>query len=399
MRRGRNMSAASPTFVVELTPSGRAAVAVVLVTGPEALPAIDRCFAAANRRQIADAPIGRVLLGRWGGPAGEELIVCRRAADQIEIHCHGGLAAVRAVTEQLCELACQPMNWQDWLGRTVADPIRAAAQIALAEAPTARTAAILLDQFHGALGAIMRQAMDGAAVGDWSATIKSLDAAIMHRAVGLRLTTPWQVVIAGRPNVGKSSLMNALVGYQRAIVCDLPGTTRDVVGATTAIDGWPVHFSDTAGLHDTADELEAAGIERANAALAGADLVLLIDDAAGRPDFATSYNVENLRGLAARLPRETMVLRVLNKIDLLPTQVLARAGNHYDALTSALAGQGIAALIAAVGRALVPAPPPAGAAIPFTADQVAQLKAARAAAERHDAAAVIASLRPLLVSD
>jgi tRNA modification GTPase len=399
MRRGLNMSAASPTFVVELTPTGRAAVAVVLVTGPEALRAVDRFFVAANRWQIADTPIGRILLGRWNGPAGEELIVCRRAADEIEIHCHGGLAAVRAVTEQLCEVGCQPMNWQDWLGRTVADPIHAAAQIALAEAPTERTAAILLDQFHGALAATTSRAMDGAAVGDWSATIKSLDAALRHRAVGLRLTTPWQVVIAGRPNVGKSSLMNALVGYQRAIVCDLPGTTRDVVGATTAIDGWPVHFSDTAGLHDTADELEAAGIERTNAALAGADLVLLIDDATGSPDFGMSNILEHARSLVACLPPESKVLHVLNKIDLLLPHDRDRANQHYDALTSALAGQGIGALVAAIGRSLVPAPPPAGAAIPFTADQVAQLEAARAAAERHDAAAVIASLRPLLVSD
>jgi tRNA modification GTPase len=390
------MSAASPTFVVALTPTGRAAVAVVLVAGPDALHVVDHFFVAANRRHIADAPIGRVLLGRWSGPTGEELIVCRRAADQVEIHCHGGVAAIRAVTEQLCAIGCQPMNWQAWLHCTAADPIRAAAQTALADAPTARTAAILLDQYHGALATAIRHAMEGAAACNWTAAIETLAKMLARRALGQRLTAPWQVVIAGRPNVGKSRLINVLVGYQRAIVCDLPGTTRDVVGVTTAIDGWPVHFSDTAGLRDTTDELEAAGIERANAALSTADLVLLVE---GLRDENHARASEQLGEVTIHVPPDTPILHVLNKIDLLPAQDLASAGNHYDALTSALAGNGIEALITAIGQVLVPYPPTAGAAVPFTADQIAQLEAARAAAERHDAAAVIASLRPLLACD
>ena len=73
-------------------------------------------------------------------------------------------------------------------------------------------------------------------------------------------------MLAGRPNVGKSSLTNALLGYTRSIVFDQPGTTRDVVTATTAIDGWPIEFSDTAGLREGSEPLEAAGIERAASA-------------------------------------------------------------------------------------------------------------------------------------
>src|SRR5690606_27241148 len=87
------------------------------------------------------------------------------------------------------------------------------------------------------------------------------------------LLTPWQVVLCGRPNVGKSSLINALVGYERTVVFDQPGTTRDVVSVETAIHGWPVIFSDTAGLRETESELEAAGIARARARLKQADLI------------------------------------------------------------------------------------------------------------------------------
>ena len=87
------------------------------------------------------------------------------------------------------------------------------------------------------------------------------------------------MVIAGPPNVGKSSLINALLGFQRAIVFDLPGTTRDVVTAVTALDGWPVELSDTAGLRSSDDPLELAGIEQAHRQAAAADCLLLVFDA------------------------------------------------------------------------------------------------------------------------
>ena len=138
---------------------------------------------------------------------------------------------------------------------------------------------MLLDQYHGALAAAIRATLAAAASGDWQTASATIDALLAHRGVGEHLTTPWRVVLAGPPNVGKSSLKNALVGYQRAIVCDLPGTTRDVVATTTAIDGWPIQLADTAGLRDAADELEAAGVARAARALAAADLVVLVDEA------------------------------------------------------------------------------------------------------------------------
>src|SRR5262249_54249639 len=95
------MASDASTVVVELTPSGRAAVAVVVVAGPDAVQAVDQCCLLANQHQIAVAPFNSILLGRWGGPNGEELIVCRRSSDTVEIQCHGGAAAVRAIIAQL----------------------------------------------------------------------------------------------------------------------------------------------------------------------------------------------------------------------------------------------------------------------------------------------------------
>ncbi len=85
-------------------------------------------------------------------------------------------------------------------------------------------------------------------------------------------------MLAGRINVGKSSLLNALAGYARAIVHPAPGTTRDAVAITAAIDGWPVELCDTAGLRAAGDAVERAGIDRARERLAAADLVILVTD-------------------------------------------------------------------------------------------------------------------------
>jgi len=378
------------TEVIELTPRGRGALAVVLVAGPEAVGAVDACFHAASGRSLAQEPIDRIVLGRWGGPDGEELIVCRRAAERVEVHCHGGVAAVGAVVEQLAERGCQRTTWQDWELRTDAVPLRAAARVALAAAPTQRTAAILLDQYQGALAAAVRTVLDAALADKWQEAASVLDELLRYRELGRHLTEPWRVVLAGRPNVGKSSLINALAGHTRAIVCDQPGTTRDVVTTTTAIDGWPIQLSDTAGLRDARDELEAAGVARAGAALGEADLVILIFDATEADDVAAPRYV-----FEARLPATARVLRVLNKVDLLSMQPTA-AG--HDVLTSAVTGRGIDALVSAIGRTLVPEAPAAGAAVPSTADQVAALEAARDAVARRDAAAC-ATLESLLRTD
>jgi tRNA U34 5-carboxymethylaminomethyl modifying GTPase MnmE/TrmE len=89
---------------------------------------------------------------------------------------------------------------------------------------------------------------------------------------------PWRVAIVGRPNVGKSSLLNAIVGFERAIVHPTPGTTRDLVTARTAVDGWPVEFIDSAGIRSGRDAIESAGIEQARQAIESSDLALVVLD-------------------------------------------------------------------------------------------------------------------------
>jgi tRNA modification GTPase len=143
------------------------------------------------------------------------------------------------------------------------------------------------------------------------------------------------VVIAGQPNVGKSSLLNQLAGREAAIVTDIPGTTRDVLREQIAIDGMPLHVIDTAGLRDSADPVEQEGIRRAWTEIAAADRILLLVD--NRQGFA----VED-QALRERLPAETGVTVIYNKIDLTGREPeLSPAEWGYELWLSVKTGAGL----------------------------------------------------------
>ena len=148
-----------------------------------------------------------------------------------------------------------------------------------------------------------------------------------------------QVVIAGPPNAGKSSLYNALSGVDNAIVTELAGTTRDVLRESISIDGLPVEIVDTAGLHDSPDRIEAEGIRRATASLQNADIVLWVEDVAGAE-----------RNAEVHLPDEASRIRVRNKIDLSGEPAGLIEAEVTTVAVSALTGAGIDALRLAIRR-------------------------------------------------
>jgi len=165
-------------------------------------------------------------------------------------------------------------------------------------------------------------------------------AAVLDRTQqGALLREGIKVVLAGQPNVGKSSLLNALAGAELAIVTPIPGTTRDKVSQTIQIEGVPLHVSDTAGLRETEDEVERIGVARSWDAIADADVVLFLHDLSriGQPDYEAEDKLitERLTGVDP-----SRILQVFNKADVLHGQDLAP-----DALTlSAKTGVGLAEL-------------------------------------------------------
>lgn len=400
------MKGKSPTRVVVLTPPGRSAVAVVLVEGPHAVAAVDACFRAANGKALERQPIDRIVFGRWrtndGGP-GEELIVCRTSPSSTEVHCHGGRAAVGAVQAALIEEGCVATDWREWTPSkdsldTESTTIAAEARIALAECVTEGAAAILLDQLNGALEDELRRVIAALDNGATDEAQRRLGELSERTSLGRRLTTPWRVVLAGAVNVGKSSLINALVGYERAVVYDEPGVTRDVVTTAAAIAGWPVQLTDTAGLRQPTGEIEAAGIEIARQAIAQADVVVLVE--AFEPGAQSTQFADDLPALCRELGLSTAVgdsaLWIANKADLAaPASGPAAAPLFVSALT----GDGIATLVDAIGQRLVPTPPPPGAAMVFTPRQADALNRASTAIAQNEAAAAQAALQALLADN
>ena len=161
------MTPGEATRVVLLTPGGRGAVATVLVAGAAAVESVDALFHPASGRPLAGEPMRKIILGRWqSAESGEEVVVCRQADDRVEIHCHGGDAAAAAIITSLVARGCQQVDWAEWVAFAEPDPTASAALVALAKAATARTAAILWDQYQGAFRRACQDISGKLAAGD-----------------------------------------------------------------------------------------------------------------------------------------------------------------------------------------------------------------------------------------
>ncbi len=347
-------------YFVQLTPPGRGAIATLRVEGPGAVETVQAQFHPNSGRPLTAYPPHRLVVGRFGDQRGEEIVVRRSRDGGVELHCHGGYATVAMIEEALVAAGCRRLPWRDWTTLHSGDPSRAAALVALADARTERAAAILLDQYHGALAGALAEIQRCIDRRDVAAARRQIDVLLGRANLGRRLVRPWSVVLTGRVNVGKSSLMNALAGYGRSIVHHVPGTTRDAVTAETVIDGWPVELCDTAGLRGQSDAIEWAGIQRAHQHLAQADLAILVFDR------SAPWSAED-QALADRWPT---ALLVHNKCDL-----PAAPGERPEGLlTSILDGDGIENLLRTIASRLVPDAPPSAAAVPFTAEQIDSLR-------------------------
>jgi tRNA modification GTPase len=378
--------------VCVLTPEGRGALAVLRLWGPGALAVADAAFRPVRGRSLAKTPPGQLRLGRIGAGRGDEVVAVVIDADptEVEIHCHGGPAAVALVVAALVDGGAERRQPGAWARHAAGPAIEAEALVDLARAPTLRIAEILLEQAQGALAGVVRELI--AAIGadaDPVTAIHDLETLRRHAAIGVRMVVGWRVVLAGRPNVGKSRLLNALAGYSRAIVDPAPGTTRDVVTVRTALDGWPVELADTAGVRDPEGPIEAAGIALARARQRAADLVVLV------LDRSEPWTQDDRALVAAARSAEAAAttLVVANKSDL-PAAWEPMPGTMR--LVSAERGAGIEPLISALGRRLVPMPPPPGAAVPFRPAHLRRIERAHAALQAGDRETALRHLGALL---
>ena len=339
-----------------LTGEGAGAIAVLSLSGPGALELASREFRPYKGVLLSETSPDCLRVGRMGSGLGDEVVaVWRGERPFVEIQCHGGPAAVSLVSQALLsggatlEESCQ----NDAVTKAVT--IEEQAALDLAKAPTLRSAGMLLEQCYGALRRSIESVIDAVDCQDFPSARTQIQALLSHSEIGTRLLTGWRVVLAGRPNVGKSRLLNTLAGYHRSIVSGIPGTTRDLVTVRTAIEGWPVSLTDTAGLRESSDVVERHGVRLAREAHAQADLVLLLLD-------SSSPLVEEDHQLLAEYPN---ALVVRTKCDLPPM------GDWPDldyVAVSAETGSGIEDLIRRVAGQVLPVVTGEPMGIPFRAE-------------------------------
>lgn len=254
--------------VRQLTASGRGAVAVLNVSGSspsEVSNTLARYFTAVNRLPLPDLPTHRILYGTWETEGTrEDVIVVRNGAAEWEVCCHGGVAAIDRIRQCLTDLDIQSHEEQS----DSLDDL-------LLQCPTVRTAEYILAHRRG-LNTELAELTDRISTDELRLRLRRM---LSFRRFATHLVKPWTVAIAGCPNAGKSSLLNAIIGYDRSIVFAQPGTTRDRVEASTVIDGWPYLLLDTAGVRDAADDqIESKGVSIAESTFASSDAALLVVD-------------------------------------------------------------------------------------------------------------------------
>jgi tRNA modification GTPase len=296
--------------------------------------------------------------------------------DVIELHCHGGPVAVRRVLDATLAAGARLAEPGEFTRRAFLngrmDLAQAEAVIDIIRAKTDRAMDAAVQQLRGELSSAVREIRDRllAVSAHLEADIDfpELDLEVQTQAEvdagcdwcleriggllagahrGKLLREGLHVVLAGRPNVGKSSLLNRLVRENRAIVTDIPGTTRDVIEEWVNIRGLPVVLADTAGIRETGDLVERLGVDRSRAMLERADLILLVVDAA---DGLTAED----RQLIALLPAGKPRFGVANKIDIAPGfnvgELSEAIGQSRVYAVSAQSGMGVDAVEEGIAR-------------------------------------------------
>ena len=358
----------SPDTIAAIATGGViSAIGILRVSGPASVDVMDLVFRPADGAKMSSHPDRELVYGALLDEKGEVLDLClctvSRAPhsytgeDTAELQCHGSPVVLTGEDttglESLFARGVRQALAGEFTRRAFLngrlDLTRAEAVIDIIEARTPLAAKNAAGQLSGAVQRSADRVYDSLRdicshyhavldypdediepfeLADYTRTLaeaeQSLGALLATYGRGRYLDKGVPVVIAGKPNVGKSSLLNALLGYDRAIVTDIPGTTRDTLSEGCVVGGVPLRLTDTAGMRTAADTVEAMGVERARSAVEGAELLLAVFDLS-RPWEAED---DDVLALAGRVPN---ALAVVNKCDL-------PSAWDPDSLTDAFAG-------------------------------------------------------------
>ncbi len=360
------------TIFAPATPIG-GAICMLRVSGSKS----DAALFALSEKNLSDHPrrMTRVRLTQNGRQLDDAMAVFYPAPnsytgeDMAEVFCHGGPAVVRAVQNALLSLGLRPAEPGEFTRRAFLngkmDLVEAEAVMDLIQSTAERAADAAMEQLQGRLSreiasveTLLTEALSGVSAAidypeeleedvfstlpeQLQAAEDALSTLIAQGKTGRVLREGLRVALIGRPNAGKSSLMNALLGYPRAIVTPQAGTTRDVLEEQLSLDGIPVRLFDTAGLRETEDEAEREGVSRALHAMQRADIALLLLDGStplAPQDMALVEQTRNAKCILlqtkADLPAAWELHALFEGKETL--KVSAKTGEGLDALTDAI---------------------------------------------------------------
>ncbi|MGM9588886.1 MAG: tRNA uridine-5-carboxymethylaminomethyl(34) synthesis GTPase MnmE [Faecousia sp.] len=372
----------SHTIAAISTGNQVSAIGIIRLTGDDCIAIAQKVITLKSRNLLSEAPNRKLLLADLHDKQGRTIdgccvVVARgphsyTGEDTVEFHCHGSPAVLAAGLEALYLAGAMPAKRGEFTKRSFLngklDLTQAEAVIDLIEADTADAAANAAGQVGGVLQRKLAPIYDELtnlcshfhAVLDYpdediadfgldnyadtlAASAKALNSILKTYNQGKILRQGVAAAIVGRPNVGKSSLLNAIAGYDRVIVTDIPGTTRDTVEETVLLGKTRLRLIDTAGIRDTADTVEAIGVERSKKAVEEADLVLFVCDGS-HPLTQEDQQILKL------CKHHSNAIGLINKTDL--GQVVTAADLPFDTVISICAkeSQGLDALSEIVGQ-------------------------------------------------
>ena len=307
----------SHTIAAVSTGTSVSAIGIIRLTGDDCIAVSDKVFTLNNQESLLTAPDRKLMLGELHDKQGRTIDQCMAVVsrgphsytgeDTVEFHCHGSPAVLAAGLEALYNAGALPAKRGEFTKRAFLngklDLTQAEAVIDLIEADTADAAANAAGQVGGVLQKKLAPIYDDLTnlcshfhavldypdediedfgLENYSSNLrqnaKALYNLLQTYGQGRILRQGVAAAIVGKPNVGKSSLLNALAGYDRVIVTDIPGTTRDTVEETVMLGSTRLRLIDTAGIRETADTVEAMGVQRSKEAVENADLVIFVCD-------------------------------------------------------------------------------------------------------------------------
>ena len=349
------------------TPAGKGGVAIIRISGKSPLALAEKMFSPIGKTKVSDFEPYRMYPGRIDGGNFEDYGLCvyfkgpqsYTGEDIVEFQCHGGESIARGILKQAFRLGARPAGRGEFTKRAflngklslascegVADMINGESEAEvkagylLYSEKLTNCVRALQDELKTLLAGIdvsvdypeedieeqhiieLKASLEG--------IVEKITALTSTYAVGKKIKSGVTVAICGKPNTGKSSLLNRLLGYEKAIVSNVAGTTRDAVEGVLEIDGQKFNLYDTAGVRESGDSIEAIGIERAENIIRSADVAVFVIDMA---EGGTSE--EDARVL--EMVKDKPLITVVNKVDLSNVKSMIPA----DVYTSAVTGEGV----------------------------------------------------------